>query len=52
LTHGTLKAIHPGYGFLSENEKFAEMCKQQGIVFIGPPARAIKAMGSKKYGLV
>eukprot|EP00042_Codosiga_hollandica_P056849 m.828569 g.828569 ORF g.828569 m.828569 type:complete len:701 (+) comp59439_c0_seq2:18-2120(+) len=41
------QAIHPGYGFLSENATFADMCEQQGIVFIGPPASAIRDMGSK-----
>ena len=40
-------AIHPGYGFLSENESFAEACAAAGITFIGPPASAIRAMGSK-----
>jgi acetyl-CoA carboxylase biotin carboxylase subunit len=40
-------AIHPGYGFLSENAEFAEACATAGITFIGPPAAAIRAMGEK-----
>ncbi len=44
--HGA-EAIHPGYGFLSENAEFAEACEAAGIVFIGPPAAAMRQMGSK-----
>lgn len=41
------QAIHPGYGFLSENVEFADLCQKEGVVFIGPPASAIRDMGIK-----
>uniref|UniRef100_A0A674MJG3 Methylcrotonyl-CoA carboxylase subunit n=1 Tax=Takifugu rubripes TaxID=31033 RepID=A0A674MJG3_TAKRU len=41
------QAVHPGYGFLSENTEFAEACKQEGIIFVGPPSSAIRDMGIK-----
>ncbi|OLN96578.1 Methylcrotonoyl-CoA carboxylase subunit alpha, mitochondrial [Colletotrichum chlorophyti] len=44
--HG-IQALHPGYGFLSENAKFAERCEKEGIVFVGPPAQAMADMGDK-----
>ncbi len=42
-----VEAIHPGYGFLAENARFAEVCRSHGIVFIGPPSGAIDACGDK-----
>lgn len=41
------QAIHPGYGFLSENAEFAELCQKENITFIGPSSSAIKNMGIK-----
>lgn len=46
------KAIHPGYGFLSENCEFANACEKEGIEFIGPPSSAIELMGSKRLSKI
>ena len=44
-----VQAIHPGFGFLSENSQFAEMCQECGITFIGPHAQTIDLMGNKEH---
>lgn len=41
------KFVHPGYGFLSENSTFRQACEDNGVAFVGPPVRAIEAMGDK-----
>jgi geranyl-CoA carboxylase alpha subunit len=46
------QAVHPGYGFLSENSSFAESCQDAGITFIGPPSHAIELMGSKRLSKI
>jgi acetyl/propionyl-CoA carboxylase alpha subunit len=43
------QAIHPGYGFLSENAEFAELCHDAGVIFVGPPPSAIRDMGIKRF---
>lgn len=45
------QAIHPGYGFLSENVEFCEKCAKENVIFIGPPPAAIRDMGIKRYTL-
>src|SRR3989475_839199 len=49
---GDVDAIHPGYGFLAENPQFAEVCERSNIKFIGPPSRAMQAMGDKNAARV
>lgn len=46
------QAVHPGYGFLSENSEFANVCEKNNIIFIGPPASAIELMGSKRLSKI
>ena len=47
---GNVQAIHPGYGFLSENAHFAEVCRSCKIEFIGPPPEAMNLLGNKNAG--
>ena len=46
--HCGADAIHPGFGFLSENARFAELCEKCGITFVGPPSKVIRMLGNKK----
>lgn len=46
------QAIHPGYGFLSENVEFSDLCQKSGVIFVGPPASAIRDMGIKSTSKV
>ena len=46
------EAIHPGFGFLSENSKFAELCEQCKITYIGPDSKVISALGNKSVGMI
>uniref|UniRef100_A0A8C4R8P6 Methylcrotonyl-CoA carboxylase subunit n=1 Tax=Eptatretus burgeri TaxID=7764 RepID=A0A8C4R8P6_EPTBU len=51
-TRSGAQAVHPGYGFLSESAEFAELCQHKGVVFVGPPASAIRDMGVKSTSKV
>lgn len=45
--HSKVQALHPGFGFLSENADFADQCERNNMIFVGPPSSAIRKMGSK-----
>lgn len=49
IKQSSCDAVHPGYGFLSENATFSEFCSKNDVIFIGPPASAIRDMGIKRY---